>query len=114
MCTVNPNGKREICVSICGTIPVTFRGQCLIIVLQLAENREREIERDQEQQNYVSDRCVGRTYNIPIIFWIHPKHPYEAPVVYVLPTANMDIQPSQYVDANGRVHMPYLNFWKVS
>ena len=78
-------------------------------------DRHRERQRQRERVNICPIWCcIGPTYNIPIIFWIHPKHPYEAPVVYVLPTTNMDIQPSQYVDANGRVHMPYLNFWKVS
>jgi ESCRT-I complex subunit TSG101 len=56
---------------------------------------------------------TGVTYNIPLTIWLRPNHPYVPPMVYVTPTRDMGIQPSQFVDANGVVYLPYLNEWKV-
>jgi len=51
-------------------------------------------------------------YNIPITVWIRPKHPQVGPLVFVTPTQAMGISPSQYVDGNGKVYLPYLSEWK--
>ena len=56
---------------------------------------------------------TGVTYNIPLTIWLRPNHPYVPPMVYVTPTRDMGIQPSQFVDTNGVVYLPYLNEWKV-
>lgn len=38
-------------------------------------------------------------------------HPYNAPICYVKPTADMHIKVSMYVDQNGKVYLPYLHDW---
>lgn len=38
-------------------------------------------------------------------------HPYNAPLAYVRPTADMQIKVSQYVDYNGKIYLPYLHDW---
>jgi ESCRT-I complex subunit TSG101 len=38
-------------------------------------------------------------------------HPYNAPICYVTPTADMHIKVSMYVDHNGKVYLPYLHDW---
>ena len=38
-------------------------------------------------------------------------HPYNAPICYVMPTADMHIKVSMYVDHNGKVYLPYLHDW---
>lgn len=38
-------------------------------------------------------------------------HPYNAPICYVKPTADMHIKVSMYVDHNGKVYLPYLHDW---
>ena len=44
--------------------------------------------------------------------WLKMTHPHHPPIVYVTPTVGMAIQPSQYVDTNGIVYLPYLTEWK--
>ena len=39
-------------------------------------------------------------------------HPYNAPICYVAPTADMHIKVSMYVDHNGKVYLPYLHEWQ--
>lgn len=39
-------------------------------------------------------------------------HPYNAPICYVQPTADMHIKVSMYVDHNGKVYLPYLHDWQ--
>jgi len=39
-------------------------------------------------------------------------HPYEPPMIYVKPTADMQIKPGRYVDMSGLIHVPYLHDWK--
>ena len=56
----------------------------------------------------------GQVYNIPITIWLSPNHPYTIPRVHVVPTEDMNIKPSQVVDSNGVVSLPYLTDWKVS
>lgn len=38
-------------------------------------------------------------------------HPYNAPLAYVQPTADMQIKVSMYVDHNGKIYLPYLHDW---
>jgi len=33
-------------------------------------------------------------------------------MIYVKPTANMQIKPGRHVDTNGRIYLPYLHEWK--
>jgi ESCRT-I complex subunit TSG101 len=55
----------------------------------------------------------GSTYNIPVAIWLKQAHPHYPPIVYVTPTPGMAIQPSQFVDTNGIVYLPYLSDWKI-
>ncbi|XP_041351921.1 tumor susceptibility gene 101 protein-like isoform X2 [Gigantopelta aegis] len=54
----------------------------------------------------------GNNYNIPVCIWILDTHPYNPPMAYVRPTPVMQIKPNRYVDANGKVDLPYLREWK--
>ncbi|XP_046332720.1 tumor susceptibility gene 101 protein-like [Haliotis rufescens] len=54
----------------------------------------------------------GNVYNIPMCIWIMDTHPYNPPMAYVRPTSSMQIKPNRYVDANGKVDLPYLREWK--
>lgn len=54
----------------------------------------------------------GKTYNIPIKLWLMDTHPYNPPLVYVNPTATMQIKPGRHVDTTGRIYLPYLHEWK--
>jgi ESCRT-I complex subunit TSG101 len=54
----------------------------------------------------------GKTYNIPVCLWLLDTHPYNPPMVFVKPTAFMQIKPGKHVDANGRIYLPYLHEWK--
>lgn len=38
-------------------------------------------------------------------------HPYNAPICYVMPTSDMHIKVSMYVDHNGKIYLPYLHDW---
>ncbi|XP_052238878.1 tumor susceptibility gene 101 protein-like isoform X1 [Dreissena polymorpha] len=53
----------------------------------------------------------GIVYNIPIRVCLMDTHPYIAPMVYVTPSSNMQINPGRYVDQNGKVDLPYLKEW---
>ena len=39
-------------------------------------------------------------------------HPYNPPMVFVKPTATMQIKAGKHVDHSGRVFLPYLHEWK--
>lgn len=54
---------------------------------------------------------AGNTYNIPVEIWIMDTHPYNPPLCYVKPTADMKIRQNKHVDQNGRVYLPYLTEW---
>jgi len=56
--------------------------------------------------------CLDKTYNIPICMWLMDTHPYNPPLIYVKPTATMQIKPGRHVDHTGRVYLPYLHEWK--
>lgn len=38
-------------------------------------------------------------------------YPYNAPICYVKPTADMSIKASMCVDHNGKIYLPYLHEW---
>lgn len=54
----------------------------------------------------------GNTYNIPVCIWLLETHPYNPPICYVKPTADMQIKVSRHVDQSGKVYLPYLHEWK--
>ena len=51
------------------------------------------------------------TYNIPIAVRVLPQYPQRAPDIFVTPTPNMVVKPSQHVDERGRVYHPNLAYW---
>jgi len=53
----------------------------------------------------------GTYYHIPVCIWLLDSHPYNSPMCYVKPTADMQIKASRHVDTNGRVYLPYLHNW---
>ena len=53
----------------------------------------------------------GQTYNIPISVALLDTHPYNAPIAFVKPTADMQIKVSKHVDASGKIYLPYLHEW---
>lgn len=54
----------------------------------------------------------GATYHIPVEIWVPKSYPsVMAPIMYVRPTADMVVFPSNYVDGNGRCFHPYLTYW---
>jgi len=55
---------------------------------------------------------AGNVYNIPICIWLMDSHPYNPPMVYVKPTATMQIKAGRNVDMNGKIDLPYLREWK--
>ncbi|XP_059476042.1 tumor susceptibility gene 101 protein [Neocloeon triangulifer] len=59
-------------------------------------------------------RYKGNTYNIPVRLWLMDTHPYNSPICYVAPTADMCIKVSKFVDHNGKVYLPYLHEWDAS
>ncbi|XP_078000102.1 uncharacterized protein LOC144452815 [Glandiceps talaboti] len=54
---------------------------------------------------------LGSNYNIPIRIWLQRTHPEDGPICYVEPTTGMYVEPSQYVNGEGRIYLPYLNQW---
>ena len=54
---------------------------------------------------------TGIVYNIPVELWIMDVHPQNAPMVFVRPTTSMQIRSGGYVNANGKVDVPYLRDW---
>ncbi|RNA13185.1 tumor susceptibility protein 101-like [Brachionus plicatilis] len=50
-------------------------------------------------------------YNIPVQIYLNDTHPYEAPIAYVRPTAEMSVNVCETVDASGRIRLPCLTEW---
>ena len=59
----------------------------------------------------MNSRIIDNTYHIPICIWVMDTHPYNAPICYVMPTVDMHIKVSMYVDHNGKIYLPYLHDW---
>ena len=55
---------------------------------------------------------LDNIYNIPICISILDTHPLKPPMVYVKPTSTMQIKPSENVDCNGTVDLPFLQDWQ--
>lgn len=55
----------------------------------------------------------GERFNIPIQIWLTPSFPYEAPLAFVKPTADMQINPRcKIVDPNGQIWTECLKNWE--
>ncbi|ODV63929.1 ubiquitin-binding ESCRT-I subunit protein STP22 [Ascoidea rubescens DSM 1968] len=51
------------------------------------------------------------SYKIPVEIWLPTDYPLSPPTVYVVPSSDMIIQPSNYIDNNGKFYNPYLSNW---
>jgi hypothetical protein len=57
----------------------------------------------------------GSQYNIPMTFWVTKDYPLTPPLVYVTPTATMQVARNHdYVAPDGTVFLPYLSQWNAS
>ncbi|KAF9227963.1 UEV-domain-containing protein [Gyrodon lividus] len=54
----------------------------------------------------------GTSYNIPISVWLTKEYPRHPPMTYVVPTQNMLVRPSKYVDVSGRCNIEYTQDWQ--
>jgi len=54
----------------------------------------------------------GTTYNIPIAVWITHDYPRAPPIAYVVPTQNMLVKPTKFVEVSGRCNVDYLQAWE--
>lgn len=52
------------------------------------------------------------TYNIPVAVWLTLDYPREPPIVYVVPTSDMLVRQSPYVDVSGRCDLEYMRNWR--
>lgn len=53
----------------------------------------------------------GSTYNIPVCLWFLHEYPNTAPMGFVVPTKDMQLKVSNYVDHTGKMILTYLNTW---
>jgi ESCRT-I complex subunit TSG101 len=53
----------------------------------------------------------GSIYNIPVRIIYPDTYPSIAPIARVIPTPNMFVKPSMYVDEDGTVKLNILNTW---
>ena len=69
----------------------------------------------------------GQNYNIPVSLYLLDTHPYHAPLCFVKPTPDMQVEEmvtkkstqhglvqvkvSKHVDAAGKIYLPYLHEW---
>ncbi|KAG1853686.1 UEV domain-containing protein [Suillus subalutaceus] len=54
----------------------------------------------------------GASYNIPIAVWVTKEYPRQPPIVYVVPTQDMLVRPSNHVDVSGRCKVEYSQHWE--
>lgn len=53
----------------------------------------------------------GDPFSLNIEIWLPRSFPFQAPLVFILPTATQSLRPSGLVDAAGRVNHSYLAYW---
>ncbi|KAI9209599.1 UEV domain-containing protein [Polychytrium aggregatum] len=54
------------------------------------------------------------SYNIPIAIWIPLSYPMQAPIPFVVPTAQMLLRPGRHIDSQGKFYHPVLANWHLS
>ena len=54
----------------------------------------------------------GTSYNIPIALWLSRDYPRQPPITYVVPTSDMLVRSSKFVDVSGRCSLDYLQNWE--
>ncbi|OQV22514.1 Tumor susceptibility gene 101 [Hypsibius exemplaris] len=100
---VFPDGSSRELMNLSGTIPITYRG----VDLSLCSYRMGQCDAD----SVFLRLFTGASYNIPVEIWIMDSHPYDPPLCYVKPTADMKIRHSRHIDHDGRVFLPCLTDW---
>ncbi|KAF8559541.1 UEV-domain-containing protein [Imleria badia] len=53
----------------------------------------------------------GASYNIPIAVWLTRDYPRSPPIAYVVPTQQLLLRPSKFVDLSGRCSINYIQDW---
>ena len=49
---------------------------------------------------------------MPVCVWLLDTHPEDPPACYLAPIKDFVVQPSKYLDAKGKIYLPYLHEWK--
>ena len=52
------------------------------------------------------------SYHIPIAIWITRQYPREPPLAFVVPTSEMLVRPSKYIDVSGLCKIDYILNWE--
>ena len=52
------------------------------------------------------------SYHIPIAIWITHQYPREPPLAFVVPTSEMLVRPSKYIDVSGLCKIDYILNWE--
>ncbi|KAI0006231.1 UEV domain-containing protein [Russula compacta] len=52
------------------------------------------------------------SYHIPIAIWLTRNYPREPPLAFVVPTSDMLVRPSKYVDVSGLCRINYIINWE--
>lgn len=52
------------------------------------------------------------SYHIPIAIWLTRQYPREPPLAFVVPTSDMLVKPSKYVDVSGLCRIEYIIDWE--
>jgi ESCRT-I complex subunit TSG101 len=52
------------------------------------------------------------SYHIPIAIWLTRHYPREPPLAFVVPTSDMLVRPSKYVDVSGLCRIEYILNWE--
>jgi hypothetical protein len=90
-----------------GTIPIHYQASCIPKKLGHGPcNRSHHLPSCHQQSPASSFLLLLQSskYNIPITIWLPENYPREAPIAYVVPTANMIIKAGHScVDRNGQV-----------
>lgn len=54
----------------------------------------------------------GASYHIPIAVWITREYPRLPPIAYVVPTSDMLVRASKFMDVSGKCQIEYLQNWE--
>ncbi|KAF8503348.1 UEV-domain-containing protein [Russula emetica] len=52
------------------------------------------------------------SYHIPIAIWITRQYPREPPLIFVVPTSDMLVKPSQHINVSGLCRIEYVLNWE--
>lgn len=106
--TVFNDGTRKELLNLGGTVPVVYKSIDNISIIGSFLSEIWEYFLIVRHTDFI---FTDNTYHIPICIWLMDTHPYNAPLAYVQPTADMQIKVSMYVDHNGKIYLPYLHDW---